>query len=195
VTKAELRSYYQAKRTGLSGEQREEMDRLITKAFTGIHLEGITFVHLYYPIAARAEFNTISIADWLRLTHPEISLVLPRTNADLSMDHIVWETDTPLLINRWGIGEPAAGRKIHPAQLDLILVPLLAFDQSGNRLGYGKGFYDRFLAGCRRDALKAGVSYFPPATKLPADEHDIPLDLCITPERIWQFNQQKKEAH
>jgi 5-formyltetrahydrofolate cyclo-ligase len=71
----------------------------------------------------------------------------------------------------------------------MVIVPLLAFDKQGNRLGYGKGFYDRFLSDCRPDVIKAGTSYFEPEERFEElDQYDVPLDLCITPNNIWKFN-------
>lgn len=72
--------------------------------------------------------------------------------------------------------------------LDAVLVPLIAFDARGFRVGYGKGFYDRFLKTCRADCLKIGLSLFPPVEKI-ADtaDFDVKLDACATPEKIWRF--------
>ena len=70
----------------------------------------------------------------------------------------------------------------------MVLVPLLCFDESGHRVGYGKGFYDRFLTKCRPDTQKVGLSYFPPVKEITdADSFDIRLDLCLTPEKVWRF--------
>ena len=70
----------------------------------------------------------------------------------------------------------------------MIFVPLLAFDNSGFRIGYGKGFYDKFLAGCREDCIKAGFCYFPPVSGITdKDDFDVPLDLCITPQNVYVF--------
>ena len=73
---------------------------------------------------------------------------------------------------------------MHPSEVDVVLVPGLAFDEGGHRVGYGRGFYDRFLALCRPDCLKVGLSYFEPISQI-TDIHagDIRLDLLITPER------------
>jgi 5-formyltetrahydrofolate cyclo-ligase len=73
-------------------------------------------------------------------------------------------------------------------QLDMVFVPLIAFDEQGYRAGYGKGFYDRFLATCRPDCIKVGFSYFAAVDRL-EDRHqfDVPLDLCITPHNAYVF--------
>lgn len=110
------------------------------------------------------------------------------SKSDNTLMHILWEEDTPLAMNSWGITEPEYGEEVLPEQLDMILIPLLVFDRKGNRIGYGKGFYDRFLAKCRHDAIKVGLSCFEPAEEISdVDQYDVPLDLCITPGKIWYF--------
>ena len=70
----------------------------------------------------------------------------------------------------------------------MILVPLLAYDLQGNRVGYGKGFYDRFLAKCNANVQKVGLSYFEPLDSIgDAESFDIKLNSCISPEKIWIF--------
>jgi 5-formyltetrahydrofolate cyclo-ligase len=98
-------------------------------------------------------------------------------------------------MNQWGITEPEYGKEVPPQLIDVVIVPLLAFDTRGNRLGYGKGFYDRFLAECKADVLKIGVSYFEPEQAFEeVDEYDIPLDICVTPERVWSFIELHKKS-
>jgi 5-formyltetrahydrofolate cyclo-ligase len=73
-------------------------------------------------------------------------------------------------------------------EVDMILVPLLAYDLKGNRVGYGKGFYDRFLTNCRSGVQKVGLSYFEPLDFIEGtDSFDVMLNACINPEKIWRF--------
>ena len=129
------------------------------------------------------------LAGWIRSNHPEIKLLLPKSDLqNHTLEHIVWEEDTPLAMNEWGITEPENGEAIQPGLIDMVIIPLLAFDKAGNRIGYGKGFYDRFLAECRPDVRKIGISYFEPEEKFEeVDVFDIPLDVCLTPVKIWAF--------
>ena len=75
-----------------------------------------------------------------------------------------------------------------PAEIDLVIVPLLCFDKKGNRVGYGKGYYDRFLKQCRKDCIKIGFSYFDPIDQVEdINKFDVKLDYGITPDAIYQF--------
>jgi len=69
----------------------------------------------------------------------------------------------------------------------VVIVPLLICDLNGYRLGYGKGFYDRFLSECRADVLKIGLNYFEPIAQIPGEDTDIPLDFLITPINCHAF--------
>ena len=81
------------------------------------------------------------------------------------------------------------GIEITPEKLDVIFIPLLGFDKQGNRVGYGKGYYDRFLHQCKPEALKIGLSFFEAETTLIQDttEHDVPLDVCVTPTQVYSL--------
>lgn len=93
-----------------------------------------------------------------------------------------------LALSDWQIHEPSHNETIASNEIDLVIVPLLAFDERGYRVGYGRGFYDRFLAQCRPDAQKIGLSYFPPVERIDdVNEFDIKLDSCVTPGKVWRF--------
>ena len=90
--------------------------------------------------------------------------------------------------SEWGIPEPVEGYVLEPTDLDIVLIPLLAFDLNGNRVGYGKGFYDRYLLNCRPDCLKIGISLFDPVEGIEdVESHDIPLDMAICPAKLYDF--------
>src|SRR5690606_39308488 len=109
------------------------------------------------------------------------------------MRHFIWDAATILTLNHWGIPEPESGTAIQPQAIDVVFVPLLVFDTQGNRVGYGKGFYDRFLSECRPTVMKIGLSLFGPIAAIAdTDNYDIRLDTCVTPERIWRFTANTK---
>jgi 5-formyltetrahydrofolate cyclo-ligase len=107
---------------------------------------------------------------------------------DHTMKVLLVNDDTDFKKNKYGIAEPVNGTEIAAAAIDMIFVPLLAFDKQGHRLGYGKGFYDRFLPGCREDSIKIGFSYFEPLASIgDVSQFDVPLTTGITPENIYEF--------
>jgi 5-formyltetrahydrofolate cyclo-ligase len=107
---------------------------------------------------------------------------------DHELEHCLLTDQTTLKLNRWGIPEPLSGISISPQQIEVVFVPLLAFDQEGHRVGYGKGYYDRFLGECPKSTLKVGLSFFDPISKIEdIDTNDIALDFAITPERVYSF--------
>jgi 5-formyltetrahydrofolate cyclo-ligase len=104
------------------------------------------------------------------------------------MNAIVTDIDTTFTKKELNLYEPDNDETIEPGEIDLVFDPLLAFDKDGYRIGYGKGFYDRYLAECREDCIRAGFSYFDPMEVIDdRDEFDVPLDLCITPRNIYVF--------
>jgi 5-formyltetrahydrofolate cyclo-ligase len=138
---------------------------------------------------AKKEFATDAILHYMEFQHPGVQFVIPRMNAETNeLDNILHTEDLLFTTNSWGIAEPVDGTVVDAKEIDLVLVPLLAFDTTGNRVGYGKGYYDKLLAQCRRDVLKVGFSYFEPVDKITdSASFDIPLSYCVTPHRIYEF--------
>lgn len=179
------------KRRELTSPEIEAISADIVKQFALLDLTGIKFLHIFYPIAGKQEFNSLLLVDWLKAKHPAIQLVLPKVKPEYhELVNILWQSDTPLAMNSWGITEPENGIEIAATEIDMVIIPLLAYDKFGNRLGYGKGFYDRFLAGCKASVQKVGVSFFAPEEQFQeTNAYDIPLDICVTPTKIWNFKQ------
>ena len=190
VNKSLLRKQYLQKRSDLSPQESALLSEAVLKYFVSLDFGRIRYLHIFYPIVGKNEFNSLLLVDWLKEKHPGIKILLPKSNIqEHTLVHIVWNDQTALAMNEWGITEPEDGEETDPLQIDVVIVPLLVFDKKGNRIGYGKGFYDRFLSACRSDTIKIGVSLFEPVENIEdTDEHDIPLDICITPYRIWRFN-------
>jgi 5-formyltetrahydrofolate cyclo-ligase len=193
VIKSDLRKQYLAERKKLSAEELNHLSQRICERFCAWVLEqdhwwdSIRTIHCFLPIRKQGEIDTYQIIEALHLLYPQIRIVVSKTDpVALSMEHFVWNEALRLEENTWGIPEPVAGEPFPVDQIDLVLVPLVAFDQSGHRVGYGKGYYDRFLATCRIDTLKIGLSLFEPVPAL-TDTHewDILLDYCVTPDKVW----------
>jgi 5-formyltetrahydrofolate cyclo-ligase len=189
MTKNALRSIYKDKRRDLSDKDRMKLDDLILIEFQRVVLPDIFSLLNYWPIAAHQEVNTIPLADYAAFRNPGLVLAYPRIDhKNVSMQAIAVEPDTEFESNHYGIGEPKNGMVISPEDIDMIFVPMLAYDIKGYRVGYGKGFYDRYLSQCRPDVVKVGFSYFAPEPVISdVNEFDIPLNLAITPERIYEF--------
>ncbi len=147
-------------------------------------------VHVFMPINKHNEIDTFSILDYLKQEHPMTKIVIPRTDLNkMEILNILYDHQhTVLRRSSYEIPEPLYGKLIPPEEIDLIFIPLLAFDLKGNRVGYGKGFYDRFLSRCKPDVKKIGLSFFEPVDTIDdVNEFDIPLDACITPYKTWNF--------
>jgi 5-formyltetrahydrofolate cyclo-ligase len=165
------------------------LDHAILNEFKKIDLTTVKCIHLYLPIIAQNECNTYPIIEYIQKNHPQINIALPKANFENGhMEALLFNVGTPLVKNNLGIAEPIDGEIIDPKAIDMIICPLLAFDLKGNRVGYGKGFYDRFLKKCKADVIKLGISYFEPVESiLDFNEFDLPLSSCITPTQNYFF--------
>ena len=143
-------------------------------------------LHTFLPIKKNREVNTWLIIDRLRDDFPQIKVSIPKINNHSSeLEHYYLEGPEQLETNTWEIPEPVKGVPTPTEKIDAVLVPLLAFDKQGHRLGYGRGFYDRFLANCRPDCLKIGLSFFEVEEKIEGiSDKDIALDLIVTPGSV-----------
>ena len=103
------------------------------------------------------------------------------------MIHYLLTDNTTLRKNEYNIPEPVDGMTITSQLINVVFIPLLAFDTKGNRIGYGKGFYDRFLSECKPETLKIGLSFFEAEEEIEATINDIKLDYCSTPNKVFQF--------
>lgn len=190
TTKARLRKIYLEKQKSLSEAERNARSRKIAdEFFEKINLQNIRFLHVFLPIEKNREIETAFIFKRLWENLPAITTIAPRVNfQSLTLENFGFDAKTKLVRNRWQIFEPAESERVAPEKIDIVLVPLLAFDERGFRVGYGMGFYDEFLSRCRTDCVKIGVSYFAPTAEITdAAAFDVRLDFCITPEKIWRF--------
>ena len=185
LTKLALRKSFLKKRLALSGQEHEDKSFAITNNCLTLPIWHLEYYHIYLPIKAKAEIDTTLILTLLQGKDKQV--ILPRTKGS-ELEHILLTDITKLKINGLGIPEPEKGIKISPEQLDVIFLPLLAWDKTGNRLGYGKGFYDNFLSQCRKNTIKVGLSFFDPVEKIiDIRSKDIQMDFCVNPEGIKKF--------
>lgn len=189
MLKAAARSLYKEKRQTLSEAERAKLDDLLLIQLQTIQLPFITFLLSYWPIGQHKEPNTHLFTDYLEFQNPDLIICYPKTNfKEHTIQAMQTNDDTRFRKNEYGLYEPGDGVVVGPPGIDMVFVPLLSFDISGIRVGYGKGFYDRYLSQCRRDCLKIGFSYFEPLDKIDdANLFDVPLNLCVTPSTVYVF--------
>jgi 5-formyltetrahydrofolate cyclo-ligase len=186
--KSALREQYKAKRKSLSSKDLLKLNDLLLIQFQQLSFSAIQNCMTYWPIEQLNEPNTHLLSRYLMHMIPSLKLSYPVVNDQHQMTAIEVNEDTVFETNEWGITEPKLGNIIAPDAIDLILVPLLIFDQNGYRVGYGKGYYDRFLANCKEDAIFLGISFFEPIQIIEdTNDFDIPLTIGITPEHIYEF--------
>ena len=187
MTKAQIRKIYIQKRLVLSeGEFAQLNQKICDRFFTGVDLSFINVLHTFIPIEKQREVNTWLIIERIRREFPNVRISIPRINNQTStIESFYFEGLHQLEKNTWDIMEPKQGIPTPIEKVDIVLVPLLAFDRKGNRVGYGRGFYDKFLATCPERASKVGLSLFDPVKEIEGmSNYDVPLDMAVTPEKV-----------
>ena len=130
----------------------------------------------YYPY--HTEIDAIKILE--KFEKQNYQIALPKIKKNYQMDFFHWSIKEPLSINKYGIPEPISNKITYP---NILLVPLVAFDKSLNRIGYGGGFYDRYIKKIRKEKkiFTIGLAHsFQKVKEIPINEHDIRLDFIVT---------------
>ena len=186
--KSELRNTYSLKRKNLSDYQINKRSILISKKLLDIPIWDKEFYHIFLTSKKNNEIETKFILSMLAQKNKKV--VVPRLIDLNNLEHILLTKQTILKENSYGIPEPQKynDKIIFPQELDVIIVPLYVFDLNGNRVGYGKGYYDRFLKNCRDDVIKIGISLFEPVKSISdISRNDIALNYAITSNSIFNF--------
>jgi 5-formyltetrahydrofolate cyclo-ligase len=187
MLKTELRKKYKLLRSQFSEHDIETMSLAIANQLLQLPIWESTYFHVFLPIVEKKEVDTEFILHLLAGKDKDI--VVSKSDFETTqMSHFLLTDSTTFQKNQYGISEPVAGLEVPVAKIDVVFVPLLAFDKLGNRVGYGKGFYDKFLMECNPETIKIGLSFFE-AEDLIDDvwENDTKLDYCITPKTIYKF--------
>lgn len=189
MTKKELRVKYKAKRIALSHTDRNKLGDLLLIQFQKLSFENVGTLLSYMPMPHTAEPDTLFFTRYLAHLIPNLQTAFPRTDfTDHSMQAVLVDEDTEFVMNEFRITEPVGDTIIASTDIDLVFVPMLIADEQGYRVGYGKGFYDRYLAQCRGDVITVGFSYFEPEAHITdRNEYDVPLQYCITPHFVYEF--------
>lgn len=187
MTKKELRKKYKELRNDLSFDAIEDLSLEIANNALKLPIWNFENYHIFLTIHEHKEVQT----DYLLhiLNGKDKNIIVSKSDFETrTMNHVLLTDNVTIKKNDWNIPEPQNGFSVADNQIDVVFVPLLAYDVFGNRVGYGKGFYDLFLSKCKPDVVKIGLSFFDPE-KLIEDvfTEDVRLDYCITPNTIVKF--------
>ncbi|MDI5886941.1 5-formyltetrahydrofolate cyclo-ligase [Flavobacterium yafengii] len=185
--KKKLRLKSKTLRNALSENEIEEMSLAVANKILTLPIWEKTYFHIFLPITEQKEVNTEFILHLLSGKDKEI-IVSKADFETRNMTHFLLTDNTRIKKNAYNIPEPIDGIEVPSHKIDVVFVPLLAFDKKGHRVGYGKGFYDKFLSECKPDVIKIGLSFFDPE-ELITDvfEGDVKLDYCVTPNEVHSF--------
>lgn len=187
-TKQELRSAYRQLRKSLNQEEVEAKSKAIQHQFLN-WLEKQTPIqhfHMFFPIDRFNEVNTFYIKE--SLDQKGKTLYTSQVNkANTELETLKLPVDAAFFLDEWGIPVPQESILVSPGKIEAVFVPLLAYDKEGNRVGFGKGFYDSFLSKLNPEVIKIGLSFYEPEEIIQPETHDIRLDYCITPEKVFTF--------
>ena len=187
MDKKEARKTYKEARKQLSLEAIETKSLAIANQLLRLDIWDKLYYHLFLTIEEQKEIDTEYILQILAGKDKEI-VVSKCEFATLGMTHYLLTDNTKIKKNSYNVPEPIDGLEVPDAKIDVVFVPLLAYDKQGNRVGYGKGFYDNFLSKCKPETIKIGLSFFPPEEKIEdVSENDVKLDFCVTPDGVFEF--------
>ena len=185
--KKEIRLKYKELRHSLSENQRDEMSLAIANAVLLLPIWDKTYFHVFLPIEEQKEVNTEYLLHLLSGKDKEICI----SKSDFEtrkMTHYLLTDNTKIKKNDYHIPEPVDGIEVPSNKIEVVFIPLLAYDKTGNRVGYGKGFYDKFLAECHTNTIKIGLSFFEPEELISdVTTLDIQLNYCVTPNKVIKF--------
>ena len=187
MKKSELRPKYKALRKQLSENEIEEMSLAVANKLLTLPIWEKTYFHIFLPITEHHEVDTEFILHLLSGKDKEI--IISKSDFETrNMTHFLLTDNTRIKKNEYNIPEPVDGIQVPSDKIEVVFVPLLAFDKKGHRAGYGKGFYDKFLSECKPETIKIGLSFFE-AEDLIEDVFagDVQLDYCVTTERVYRF--------
>jgi 5-formyltetrahydrofolate cyclo-ligase len=182
MRKQKLRKIYKQKRKKLSAFEIDCCQENIYQQVFKIDFHKINTIHIFLSIERLLEVNTNPIIDFLLLKN-KIIVVSVSDFSRNTLTHFLFDRKTKLKVNSYGIPEPVNGIEIDAEKIDLVFVPLLISDKKNYRVGYGKGFYDRFVSECRSDVKTIGLNFFKPIDCIEdVKEFDIPLNQVIYPK-------------
>jgi len=187
MKKTELRKLYKLKRNALNADAVEDLSFEIANRLLNLPIWDKSYYHVFLSIQEFKEVNTELILNIL--SGKDKHIVISKSDfKTLEMTHFLLTDSTVIKIGHFNIPEPVDGIEISTEKIEVVFVPLLAFDKQGHRVGYGKGFYDVFLKNCSPKTIKIGLSFFEAEEVIEdSNEHDMKLDFCISPNQVYSF--------
>ncbi|PIA78731.1 5-formyltetrahydrofolate cyclo-ligase [Gaetbulibacter sp. 4G1] len=187
MTKSELRKKYKSLRKNLTLNQIDDLSIAIANQTLKLPIWEHSFYHIFLSIEEHKEINTDYILNIL--AGKDKNIVISKSDfKTTTLINFLLTDSTVIKKNHWNIPEPVDGIAIDDKKIDVVFIPLLAFDKLGNRVGYGKGFYDNFLANCKPETIKIGLSFFDVEDEIEGVyEGDVRLDFCVTTDEVYGF--------
>lgn len=186
MKKKELRKKYSQKRETLSHDRVLLLSQQISeRLLASFDFKKSQKVHIFLSVSKKKEFETGFLINYF--FRNGIRVFVPKMVEDRLISIEIFE-DTEFLVNSWGIKEPQTNEDSCEFSYDYVITPLLYCDNSGNRVGYGKGFYDGFFRSVSPDVKKIGVGFFSPDEQVEdVWENDVRIDYLVTPEEVLSF--------
>ena len=196
MTKKEARIKYKNLRKNLSAQERDEKSCAIANELLKLPIWDNQYYHVFLSIEEHFEVDTEYILHILAGKDKDIlisksdfgSNESEQAKQNRGMIHYLLTDGTKIRKNEYNIPEPVDGIEVPDSKIDVVFVPLLAFDEKGHRVGYGKGFYDRFLSKCKPDVITIGISFFDADKEITdINPNDFALKYCVTPTKTYKF--------
>ncbi len=186
MLKHELRKKYKNLRLELESSYISDLSIDLANHVLQIPIWDFFYFHVFLSIEENKEIDTLPLITILQ--GKDKNVVVPKVSGEHTMENYLLTDNTVLIKNKWHIPEPTDGLQVPEEKIDVVFLPLLAFDKLGNRVGYGKGYYDAFLGKCKKETVKIGLSLFEAEeTILDTHVNDVKLDYCVTPKKIYTF--------
>lgn len=185
MTKSELRAIYKSKRKQLSTEEVNQISLQIFENLKSMKIWNNSTFHIFIPILNQKEINTLPLVQ--HLFELRKNVVVPKIENDKMISCLI-DPNTEFQSGKFNVPEPQEFQIIESKEIEVVFMPMIICDKMGNRVGYGGGYYDRFLKECRIDVIKIGLNFFGPIDKIEdVFESDIALDYCATRDEIVSF--------
>lgn len=187
MNKAFIRKRYKLKRLELTPKKLNDISQKIIVHLINEFDFSEKLVNLFLPIDKFNEIDLSPLIDEI-LSRKGLICINKTDFKNHSITPYLYSAEIKLEISDFGVPEPSNGTVISPKEINYVIVPLLACDKHGHRVGYGKGFYDAFLSQCHEKTTFIGVTHFNDLVQIDnLEEHDIPIHYLVTPEKNFKF--------